>query len=75
MRISKQESLFPSNSVYFREEDISYYPKEYKIPVSVSLEKKYARNQDGKLFPILSKETKYDDGSILIQPYVDYDDS
>ena len=75
LRISKQESLFPSNSVYFREEDFSYYPKEYKIPVSVSLEKKYARNQDGKLFPILSKETKYDDGSILIQPYVDYDDS
>ena len=56
---------------YTKEEDFSYYPKEYKFPVSVSLEKKYARNQDGKIFPIISKETKYDDGSILIQPYVD----
>ena len=45
------------------------YLKEYKIPMSVSIEKNYARNIWGKYFPIYSKQTKYDDGSILIQPY------
>ena len=45
------------------------YLKEYKIPMSVSIEKNYARNICGKYFPIYSKQTKYDDGSILIQPY------
>ena len=47
------------------------YLKEYKIPMSVSIEKNYARNICGKIFPIYSKQTKYDDGSILIQPYPD----
>jgi len=42
--------------------------KEYKIPMSVSIEKSYAKNISGKYLPIYSKQTKYDDGSILIQP-------
>ena len=36
--------------------------------MSVSIEKKLAKNSEGRIFPIFSKETKYDDGSILIQP-------
>mgnify|MGYP006873124896 CR=1 FL=1 len=64
-------------TIYTRDEDCyespKVYPKkylrEYKIPLSVSIEKNYARNIRGKYFPIYSKQTKYDDGSILIQPY------
>ena len=50
------------------------FPKDTKtlsqlsIPMSVSIEKNYARNICGNYFPFYSKQTKYDDGSILIQP-------
>ena len=71
LRISCQESISPSNYNNLKK-DISYiYPKKIKIPVSVSVEKKFAKNKYGEYFPIYSKETKYDDGSILIQPYTD----
>ena len=71
LRISKQKCLSPSNEPYYKK--ISFYerPKEFKIPVSVSIEKKYAKNRVGKIYPIYSRETKYDDGSILIQPFFD----
>ena len=75
LRISKQKCYSPSNEISYRSEFYFKQPNEFKLPVSVSIEKKYAKNNRGEIFPIYSKETKYDDGSILIQPYFDeYDD-
>ena len=71
LRISNQECICPSNIINLKRNICYKYPKNYKLPVSVSIEKKYAKNQHGEFFPIYSKETKYDDGSILIQPYTD----
>jgi hypothetical protein len=42
-------------------------PKEYKIPVSVIYDKQYRKDKNGKYYPIFTKKSKYDDGSILIQ--------
>lgn len=71
LRISNQKSVCPSHSTYIKNDLYYRYPEIYKIPISVSIEKKYAKNQYGNIFPIYSKESKYDDGSILIQPYPD----
>ena len=70
LRISKQKSIFPFNNIKFYQ-GYNNSSKQFKIPVSISYEKKYAKNEQGKIFPIYSRETKYDDGSILIQPYYD----
>ena len=43
-------------------------PKYYKIPISVCIDKQYIKNKHGKLVPIYTRETTYDDGSILLQP-------
>jgi hypothetical protein len=61
---TRDEDCYDSPKSYPKE-----YLKEYKIPMSVSIEKNYARNICGNYFPFYSKQTKYDDGSILIQPY------
>ena len=45
--------------------------KEYKLPINIFIDKQYIRNKRGKLVPIYTKETRYDDGSILIQPNID----
>ena len=75
LRISKQKSISPFNDSRFYK-TIYDSPKQFKIPVSISFEKKYAKNEQGKIFPIYSRESKYDDGSVLIQPYYDeYDDA
>ena len=74
LRISQQKCLRPSNGsngIYAKKQILYQPPKKFKIPVSVSIEKKYAKNKVGEFFPIYSRETKYDDGSILIQPYID----
>jgi len=74
LRISQQKCLRPSNGsngIYMKKQILYQPPKKFKIPVSVSIEKKYAKNKVGEFFPIYSRETKYDDGSILIQPYID----
>ena len=72
LNISKEYSTSPIRNSYignrYRFTDVSnssfaYYPR----PVSVSYEKKYVRDRFGKIFPIYAKETRYDDGSILIQ--------
>ena len=47
--------------------------KEYKLPISISYDKKYKKDRNGNYYPILTKELKYDDGSILIQPNDDDD--
>lgn len=43
-------------------------PKEYKMPMSVYIDKQYIKDKKGKIIPIYTRETTYDDGSILIQP-------
>ena len=70
LRITQQRRIDP-NAVKFKN---SYYENqtEFKLPVSISIDKKYIRNRDGKLYPFYTKQTKYDDGSILIQP--DFED-
>ena len=70
LRITQQRRIDPK-SVKFKN---SYYENqtEFKLPVSISIDKKYKRNRDGRLYPFYTKQTKYDDGSILIQP--DYED-
>ena len=74
LRITGQKSFNP-NDVKFKN---SYYENqiEYKLPISISIDKKYKRNRDGRLYPFYTKQTKYDDGSILIQPpdLEDYED-
>ena len=71
LRITGQKSFNP-NGVNFKN---SYYENqtEFKLPVSISIDKKYKRNKDGRLYPFYTKQTKYDDGSILIQP--DFEDN
>ena len=75
LRITGHKCFNP-NAVKFKNR---YYDiTEYKLPVSISIDKKYKRNKDGRLYPFYTKQTKYDDGSILIQPdfedYEDYED-
>ena len=74
LNISKQKSISPYNDIKFYK---TFYNSstQYKLPVSISFEKKYAKNEQGEIFPIYSKESIYDDGSILIQPYYDEDDN
>ena len=76
LRISKQTYYSPSTTKYFKSNN--YYdmrpPKRFKLPISVSIEKKYNRDQYGDIYPIYNKKTFYDDGSVLIQPYFCEDD-
>ena len=48
-----------------------YSPQEYKIPMSVFIDKQYIKDKEGKIIPIYTRETAYDDGSILIQPDIE----
>ena len=71
LRNTGQKSINP----YAVKTKNSYYENqtEFKLPVSISIDKKYKRNKDGRLYPFYTRQTKYDDGSILIQP--DFEDS
>ena len=74
LRISKQTCFSPSTTKYFK---CNYYderPKRFKLPMSFSIEKKYNRDKYGDIYPVYSKKTFYDDGSVLIQPYFCEDD-
>ena len=74
LRISQQKCLSPSkgsNGIYMKNQILYQLPKKFEVPVSVSIEKKYVKNKVREFFPIDSRETKYEDGSILIQPYID----
>ena len=46
-------------------------PKEYKMPISVYIDRQYRRDKDGNKYPVYTKEIQYDDGSVLIQPNVE----
>lgn len=45
-------------------------PKSYKIPISICIDKQYIKDKEGKFVPIYTKESTYDDGSILLQPNI-----
>ena len=72
LRISGQKWFSPSNRKINKSRNKFYdeTPKRYKFPVSVSVEKKYAKNKYGDIFPVYHRKTLYDDGSILLQPYI-----
>lgn len=74
LRISKQTYFSPTTTNYFKSNYYYEKPKRFKMPMSVSIEKKYNKNRFGEIYPIYSKKTFYDDGSILIQPYFCEDD-
>ena len=74
LRIIEQKSKKINNANNI-DNVILYSPKEYKIPVSVYIDKQYIKDEEGKIIPIFNRETTYDDGSILIQPDIeDYKD-
>ena len=70
LRISGQKWFSPSNRKIINNEYYNEGPKRFKFPMSVSIEKKYAKNKYGEIFPIYHRKTLYDDGSILLQPYI-----
>ena len=71
LRISGQKCFSPSNRSAFRSRFTDDNPKRFKYPMSVSIEKKYIKNKYGEFYPVYHKKTIYDDGSILLQPYID----
>ena len=73
LRISGQKCFSPSNSnrKVFRSRFTEENPKRFKFPMSVSIEKKLTKNKYGEIFPIYHKKTLYDDGSILLQPFIE----
>ena len=75
LKIIEEKSKIINNDSYIDKKNILNSPKEYKIPMSVYIDKQYIKDKEGKLIPIYTRETTYDDGSILIQPDIeDYKD-
>ena len=76
MRISGQKSFKSLNNVRYYKNLIYSKPNEYKFPISISIDKKYRKDIEGRIYPIYTRQSIYDDGSILIQPDVDeYEDN
>ena len=71
LRISGQKWFSPSNRKFVYKKKDYEGPLKYKYPISISIEKKYTKNKYGEIFPVYHKKTLYDDGSILLQPYID----
>ena len=71
LRISGQKWFSPSNRKFVYKKNDYEGPLKYKYPISISIEKKYTKNKYGEIFPVYHKKTLYDDGSILLQPYID----
>ena len=71
LRISGQKWFSPSNRTNTKNIFNNGPPKRFKFPMCVSVEKKYKKNKYGEIYPIYHKKTIYDDGSILLQPYID----
>ena len=75
LKIIEEKSKIINNVNNIDNNNILNSPKEYKIPMSVYIDKQYIKDKEGKLIPIYTRETTYDDGSILIQPDIeDYKD-
>jgi hypothetical protein len=71
LRISGQKWFSPSNRTNTKNIFNNGPPRRFKFPMCVSVEKKYKKNKYGEIYPIYHKKTIYDDGSILLQPYID----
>ena len=69
--LSKECSMSPIRNSYMKNSRFTDFSSGsfmiYPRPVSVSFGKKYVRDNFGKIFPVYTKETLYDDGSLLIQ--------
>ena len=70
LKISGQKWFSPTNRKIVKNEYYDEGPKRFKFPLSISIEKKYTKNKYGEIFPIYHRKTLYDDGSILLQPYI-----
>ena len=70
LKISGQKWFSPTNRKIVKNEYYDEGPKRFKFPLSISIEKKYKKNKYGEIFPIYHRKTLYDDGSILLQPYI-----
>ena len=70
LRISGQKWFSPSSRKINKNKFYNEGPKRYKLPMSVSIEKKYTKNKYGEIFPVYHRKTLYDDGSVLLQPYI-----
>ena len=71
LRISGQKCFSPSNRKAFKSRFTEDNSRRFKYPMSVSIEKKFTKSKYGEIYPVYHKKTIYDDGSILLQPYVD----
>ena len=71
LKIVEEKSKIINNVNNIDNNNILNSPKEYKIPLSVYIDKQYIKDKEGKLIPIYTRETTYDDGSILIQPDIE----
>ena len=71
LRISGQKCFSPSNRKALKSRFTEDNSRRFKYPMSVSIEKKYTKSKYGEIYPVYHKKTIYDDGSILLQPYID----
>ena len=49
-----------------------YIEYNYKYPISVNIKKDYIKDKYGHIHKIYTRESNYDDGSVLIQPDIDF---
>ena len=49
-----------------------YIEYNYKYPISVNIKKDYIKDKYGNIHKIYTRESNYDDGSVLIQPDIDF---
>ena len=49
-----------------------YIEYKYKYPINVQIKKDYIKDECGNIHKIYIRESNYDDGSVLIQPDIDF---
>lgn len=48
--------------------------EEIAVPISVSISRSVTKNRNGQIIPVVTRKTKFDDGSLLIQYHSNVDD-
>ena len=51
---------------------LEYKDYKYKYPISICIKEDYIKDECGNVYKIYNRESKYDDGTILIQPDIDF---
>lgn len=51
---------------------LEYKDYKYKYPISVCIKEDYIKDECGNVYKIYNRESKYDDGTVLIQPDIDF---